>query len=142
MKTRKRICTAICLVLCIVTLFTLTTSAAYYNTYSTVTTLGNANSCYTVQGFASGSTYAYTIKINSDETKAIIYRTNMSTGSTSLMTNGDNGTSYCTYLGHANDMTLCTINDEYYMYVVTMRADSYGLVKFRYSGTTYYKVAN
>lgn len=142
MKLRKRTLSFIALFLCLVTVFSLTASAAYYNTYSTVTTLGNANSCYTVQGFASGSTYAYTIKINSDETKAIIYRTNMNDGSTTLMTNGDNGTSYLTYLGHANDMTLCTISDQYYMYIVTMRADSYGLVKLRYSGTTYYKVAN
>ena len=56
------------------------------------------------------------------------------------MTNGDRPT-YCT-TRHANDLTLCTINDQYYMYIVTMKTGSYSLVKLRYSGATYYKVGN
>ncbi|MBH5317589.1 hypothetical protein I6N90_07210 [Paenibacillus sp. GSMTC-2017] len=117
-------------------------SAAYYNTYTTVATLNNANSGYSAQGFAVGSTYTYSAKVNNDNTKAVIYRTNMSNGTTSLMTNGDNGTTYATYLGHANDLMLSTINGELYMFVITMNAGSMSLVKLKYVSNTYYKVGN
>lgn len=117
-------------------------SAAYYNTYTTVDTLGNPNSCYSTQAFGVGSTYAYSVKVNSDDTKASIYRTNMTDGSTTLMSNGDNGTTYTTALGHANDMALHSNDGNYYMFVVTMEAGSLSLVKLRYSGATYYKVGN
>ena len=119
-----------------------TAVAAYYNTYTTVATLGNPNSCYATQGFDAGSSYTYSVKINSDETKASIYRTTMSDGTTTLMTNGDNGTTYATYLGHANDLSLKTINSEYYMFIVTMNTGSMSLVKLKYVGTTFYKVGN
>lgn len=117
-------------------------AAAYYNTYTTVATLGNANSCYSTQGFAVGSTYTYSIKVNSDDTNAVIYRTRMSDGTTTLMTNGDNGTTYATYLGHANDIALSSNDGNYYMFVVTMKAGSMSLEKLKYVGTTYYKVGN
>ncbi|WNQ08865.1 hypothetical protein MJA45_14515 [Paenibacillus aurantius] len=123
-------------------LLPITASAAYYNTYTTMATLGNANDCYAAQGFAVGSSYTYSVKINGDDTKAVIYRTRMSDGTTTLMTNGDNGTTYNTYLGHANDMVLSTIDGEYYMFVITMKAGSMSLVKLKYVGTTYYKVGN
>lgn len=117
-------------------------STGYFNTYTTMATLGNANSCYAAQGFAVGSTYTYSVKINSGETAAVIYRTRMSDGSTTLMTNGDNGTSYATYLGHANDIALSSNDGNYYMFAVTMTAGSLSLVKLKYVGTTYYKVGN
>lgn len=117
-------------------------SAAYYNTYSTVATLGNANSCYSTQGFGVGSTYAYSVKVNSDNTKAVIYRTNMSDGTTTLMNNGDNGSTYTSHLGHANDVALHSNDGNYYMFVVTMEAGSTSLVKLKYVGTTYYKVGS
>ncbi len=119
-----------------------TASAAYYNTYTTAAFLSNAHSCYITQGFAVGSTYTYSIKINKEETRAVIYRTRMSDGNTTLMTNGDNGTTYATYLGHANDIALHSNNGNYYMFVVTMKAGSMSLVKLKYTGTTYYKVGN
>ena len=119
-----------------------TAGAAYYNTYTSVSLLNNAHSCYSTQGFAAGSTYTYSIKINSDETKAVIYRTRMSDGSTVLMTNGDQGTTYANYLGHANDIALHSNNGNYYMFVVTMKAGSMSLVKLKYTGATYYKEGN
>jgi len=119
-----------------------TTRAAYYNSYTTVATIPNSNGCYATQGFDTGSTYAYSAKINSDDTTAVIYRTNKSDGSTTLMTNGDTGNTYATYLGHANDLTLSSINGGTYMFVVTMNAGSLSLVKLQYSGATYYKVGN
>lgn len=123
-------------------LMPVTASAAYYNTYADVATLGNANGAYSAQGFGVGSTYTYSVKVNSDNTKAVIYRTKMSDGTTTLMTNGDNGTTYSTQLGHANDMALSTIDGNYYMFIVTMNAGSMSLVKLKYVGTSYYKVGN
>ncbi|WNQ10874.1 hypothetical protein MJA45_25175 [Paenibacillus aurantius] len=141
-KFRKRFILWTALVLSVAMLLPLTASAAYYNTYTDVATLGNANDCYVAQGFAVGSTYAYSVKINGDDTKAVIYRTNMSDGTTTLMTNGDSGTTYTASLGHANDMVLSTIDGEYYMFIVTMKAGSMSLVKLKYVGTTYYQVGN
>ncbi|TVY07934.1 hypothetical protein FPZ49_21465 [Paenibacillus cremeus] len=129
------------LLLCTV-MMPITASAAYYNTYTTVATLDNANGANAAEGFAVGSTYVYSVKVNSDETKADIYRTKMSDGTTTLMTNGDTGTTYATYLGHANDVVLSTLDGEFYMFVVTMNAGSMSLVKLKYVGTTYYKVGN
>lgn len=120
----------------------LTAQAAYYNTYTTVATIPNANDCYATQGFDTGSTYAYSAKVNSDNTKAVLYRTNRSDGTTTLMTNGDNGTTYATSFGHANDLTLSSINGGTYMFIVTMDTGSSSLVKLQYSGATYYKVGN
>lgn len=116
--------------------------AAYYNTYTTVATLPNANSCAQTQGFDTGSTYAYSVKISSDNARAILLRTKKSDGTTTLMTNGDNGTTYATYLAHANDLTLSSINGDTCMFVTTMTSGSLSLVKLLYSGSTYYKVGN
>ncbi|QBK14518.1 hypothetical protein AB849_003430 [Thermoactinomyces vulgaris] len=144
MKTgkMKRFLMFVVITLCVSILLPDTAGAAYYNTYTTVSLLGNANSCYAAQGFAVGSTYTYSIKINNDETKAVIYRTRMSDGTTTLMTNGDNGTTYANYLGHANDIALHSNNGNYYMFVVTMKAGSMSLVKLKYEGTKYYKAGN
>ncbi|CAG7598131.1 hypothetical protein PAESOLCIP111_00200 [Paenibacillus solanacearum] len=138
----SRFMLTVVLILSIVMMVPLTASAAYYNTYSTIATLGNANNCYSSQGFAVGSTYTYSIKINSDESKAVIYRTKMSDGSTTLMTNGDTSTTYATYLGHANDMVLSTIDGEFYMFILTTYAGNMSLVKLKYVGSTFYKVGN
>jgi hypothetical protein len=127
---------------CVGLLSPVAAEAAYYNTYTNVAALGNPNSCYSTQGFDAGSSYTYSVKINGDDTKASIYRTAMSDGTTTLMTNGDNGTTYITSLGHANDITLKTINGEYYIFVVTMKQGSLSFVKLKYVGTTYYKVGN
>lgn len=83
---------------------TITVTAAYYNTYSTVATIPNGNGCNRAQGFAVGSSYVYTAKCNDDESKQVIYRTKISDGSTTLMTNGKTSATYITSLGHANDM--------------------------------------
>lgn len=117
-------------------------STGYFNTYTTVATLGNANGCSIAEGYAVGSSYTYSVKINGDENKAVIYRTRMSDGTTTLMTNGDNSSTYATYLGHANDVVLSSTDGNYYMFIVTMKADSTSLVKLKYVGTTFYKVGN
>ncbi|MCQ6562160.1 hypothetical protein [Paenibacillus mendelii] len=138
----KRLTLSVVYLLCVSMLMPVIASAAYYNTYTDVAKLNNANSAYAAQGFAVGSSYTYSVKVNSDNTKAVIYRTKMSDGSTTLMTNGDNGKTYATYLGHANDVVLSTIDGDYYMFIVTMNAGSMSLVKLKYVGTKYYKVGN
>jgi hypothetical protein len=142
MGSMKRFTLFAAFFLCTAIMIPAIASAAYYNTYTTVATLDNANDCYVTQGFAVGSTYVYSVKVNSDDTKAVIYRTKMSDGTTTLMTNGDNGTTYATYLGHANDLALSTIDGSYYMFAVTMNPGSMSLVKLKYVGSTYYKVGN
>ncbi|TDF93750.1 hypothetical protein [Paenibacillus piri] len=142
MGPMKRFTLFVVFLLCTAMLIPITASAAYYNNYTTVATLNNANDCYAAQGFAVGSTYAYSVKVNSDNTKAVIYRTKMSDGTTTLMTNGDNGTTYASYLGHANDVVLSTIDGNYYMFVVTMNSGNMSLVKLKYVGTKYYKVGS
>ncbi|WP_223874563.1 hypothetical protein [Salinispora fenicalii] len=117
-------------------------SADYFNTYSTVASLGNAHSSYSTQAFGVGSTYVYSAKIQKGNTAAVIYRTKMSDGSTTLMTNGDSGQTYTSQLGHANDMALHSNNGSFYMFVVTMKAGSTSLVKLKYVGTTYYQVGS
>jgi hypothetical protein len=138
----KRLTFIIAVFLCMALMIPAVASAAYYNEYTTVATLNNANGCNTTQAFGVGSTYVYSVKINGDDTKANIWRTKKSDGTTTLMTNGDNSTTYNTYLGHANDMALFSNNDEYFMFVVTMKEGSLSLVKLKYVGTTYYKVGN
>jgi hypothetical protein len=120
----------------------LTACAAYYNTYTAVATLPNANSCASTQGFDTGSTYGYSIKVNGDNSRAVIFRTRKSDGATTLMTNGENGTTYATYLGHANDLTLSSINGGTYLFVTTMAAGDHSLVKLQYSGSTFNKAGN
>ena len=129
----------IAVVLCLVCLATTTAFAAYYNSYTKIATIPNGNGCNRAQGFTAGSTYLYSAKINDDESKQVIYRTRQDDGTTVLMTNGDTGTTYTTYLGHANDMVTANINGTNYLFVATMKFGEESLVKLRYSGTTYYK---
>ena len=116
--------------------------AAYYNQYETVAGIPSAHECTAAQGFAAGSTYLYSVKIGLDDTRSLIYRTNKNTGSTVIMTNGTDDLPYNAWLGHANDMTLVTIDGEYHLFVVTMTTEGAQLVKLRYSGATYYKVGS
>ncbi|GHJ48970.1 hypothetical protein Cs7R123_63120 [Catellatospora sp. TT07R-123] len=113
--------------------------AAYYNTYSDIASLPNTSCCTGVQGFAAGSTYLYSVKnhTNVDDVSAI-YRVHKTTGERVLMTNGTNGGTTNTWLGHANDMTIVDIDGEHHLFVVTMNATGAQLVKLRYDGTTYY----
>ncbi len=122
-------------------------NAAYYNTYTTVATLGDGNdgSYTTDEGFAVGTTYTYSIKLDgSSGSRAEIYRTDMSDGTTTLMTYSINGNSqdYITGLGHANDIALMSNGGNYYMYVVTMATTGASLVKLQYVGTTYTEVGS
>lgn len=118
--------------------------AAYYNTYSDVAGTPDASGATAAQGFAAGSTYLYSIKTRSSQNddRSVIYRVNKSTGARVVMKNGTNGSSYNTWLGHANDMTIVDIDGKHHFFVVTMRSSGAQLVKLRYDGTTYRKVGS
>ena len=112
---------------------TTTTKHKYYNTYSTVSTISDRNSCSAMQGMAVGSTYLYTVKINGDDSRAIVSKTSRKTGKiTNLKTKA--GATYLTYLGHANDMDVATINGKSNLYVATMKTGSNSIVRLEVDG--------
>lgn len=113
--------------------------AAYYNTYSDIASTPNTSCCTGAQGFAAGSTYLYSIKNHTNyDDVSVIYRVHKTTGERVLMTNGTNGGTTNTWLGHGNDMTIVDIDSQHHLFVVTMNATGAQLVKLRYDGTTYY----
>lgn len=126
------------LVLAISLFSTSTASAAYYNTYTTKTLINN--STYTMsEGFAVGSTYAYTAKLNGSGTQAILIKTNLGTGENFTLTDSGTGKAYATYLGHANDMAVCTIDSKSNLFIVD--SDSNKLVKVKVDGRKFSKEA-
>ena len=116
--------------------------AAYYNEYETIAGIPTAHECTAAQAFGAGTTYLYSVKIGRDDTRALIYRTNRNTGSTVIMTNGTDDSPYNSWLGHANDLAVLSLDGDYHLFVVTMTTEGAQLVKLHYSGTTYYKVGS
>ena len=117
-------------------------NAAYYNEYSDVAATPNVSSTTAVQAFAAGSTYLYSVKTGLDDTRAVIYRVNKSSGARTVMTNATSGSSYNTWLGHANAMTMVDIAGVHHLFVVTMKGSGAQLVKLKYDGTRYWKVGS
>jgi hypothetical protein len=144
MRVSTRLAIVVALVSGLVGLTTPTATAAYYNTYSDVASTPDASGATAAQGFAAGSTYLYSIKTRSsnNDDRSVIYRVNKSTGARVVMKNASNGSSYNTWLGHANDMTIVDIDGKHHFFVVTMRSSGAQLVKLRYDGTTYRKVGS
>ncbi len=122
--------------------FIVPVGAAYYNTYSDVASIPDVNGCPSMQGMAVGSKWLYTAKTSTDNSKAVIYKTNKDTGARTLLTNSATGNTYATYLGHANDMCVTKIGDYSNLFVVTMKENSKALVQLKVDGSKYKKVAN
>jgi hypothetical protein len=140
---QKYITVFLAIILCTTMIMPVMASAAHYNAYSTIANLPNANGCLSTQGFSTGSVYAYSIKVRGvDDSRAIIYRTNMNDGTTTLMTNGDTGLTYTTDLGHASTLETRGINGVTYMFVSTLKGGNMNIVKLRHDGATYYKVGS
>ncbi len=118
--------------------FAFTFAASHYTTYSTPANI-NKSGYVSCQGFAVGSTYAYSAKLNNNESRAVLFRTNMNTGDTKQLRNGDNSTEYATYLGHANDMTVCSLNGKSHLFVTTMKEAANNLVKVKIDGDKFKK---
>jgi len=101
------------------------------------------------QGMAADENYVYSLKTPSGgHNDAIIYRTDIHTGSTIALVNGDN-TSTCVLngLGHGNDMAAVVHNGKTYLYVTTMyhvghaEYSAHTIWKLEVSGNTVRRVA-
>lgn len=138
MKTASRRVFALCLCLLIAATVAVPANAAtvgYFNTYSEIDTIKDKNGCTGMQGLAVGSTYLYSVKIKSDESRATLFKTNRKTGKTVTLTNAADGKSYFTYLGHANDMDVCRLNGYSNLFIATMKAGSNSLVRLKVNGS-------
>ncbi|NUT33974.1 MAG: hypothetical protein HOV79_12960 [Hamadaea sp.] len=139
MRFGRRLTLVAGLVLSLLALSGQPANAAYFNTYTDIASTPNTSCCTGVQGFAAGATYLYSVKNHTNyDDLAVIYRVNKTTGERVLMTNGTNGGTTNTWLGHANDMTIVDIDAQHHLFVVTMESTGAQLVKLRYSGATYY----
>ena len=68
---------------------------SFYGDYTDVAKIKNySSSCPGMQGLAVGSQYLYTIKINSDDTLAVISKTDKDTGKTIGNEEGEGQTSF------------------------------------------------
>lgn len=110
-------------------------STGYFNTYTDVCSINNTK--YTTsQGFATGTKYAYSAKINGkDGDRAMLFRIDMSSKKTVKLINGDETDSKTnTYMGHANDMTVYSKNNIDYLFIATSTDK---LIKVRIDGDKY-----
>ena len=90
----------------------------YDDDFETIAKVGEANSCYSAQGFAAGDAYLYAAQIGDDDARAVIHRVERDTGDRELMEHGETGMSYFTNLGHCNDMDWAVIDGVEYLYVL------------------------
>lgn len=114
----------------------------YYNTYGTVNKIYNKGSCPSMQGLAVGTTYLYTVKIDSDtNANAFISMTHKDTGETTTLINSATGDYYFDYLGHANDMEVWGIGGYSNIFVTTTNKGSESIVRLQRDGSYLTKVA-
>ena len=90
---------------------------------------------------AVGSGWLYTVKINGNDTKAVISKTNKSTGATTNLKTSS-GASTFNYLGHANDMDVASVNGKSNLYIATMKVGAGGLVRMEVDGSKITKKAS
>lgn len=100
--------------------------------YTTLSKVGEANSCYSTQGMAVNDSYVYSAQIGDGDARSVIYRVDKSTGATSLMKDASTNLTYFTNLGHANAMDIAVVNGVEYLCILT---DS-KISLFAISGTT------
>lgn len=142
MRSIGRLLAAMAIAIAIVFSTTQPAHAAYYNEYTTIALTPDTGSYTQAAAFAAGSTYLYSVKKQSSDQRAIIYRVNKDTGATTVMTNTKAKSSVIAGLGHANDMTIVDIAGAHHLFVVTLEKSGYQVVKLRYSGTDYESVAS
>lgn len=127
-------------------------NAVTYTTYTTVAPIVASNGITGLQGFAAGSTWLYSISIDSNGPNgSMIRRINKDTGAVSVMQNVQKPAAPIStnpWLGHANDMALANYVDaegtEGHMFVLTGDGSATGaqLVKLGYTGNTYKRQAS
>ena len=142
MKTALKRLFALCLCCVMVATVVVPVSATtgFYDSCSTVAANKDREGCGSMQGMAVGSTYMYTAKINSAETKAILSKTNRKTGAVTALKDASTGKGYFTYLGHANGMDVCSLDGSSNLFVATVLTGSNSLVRLKVSGSKATKV--
>jgi hypothetical protein len=120
----------------------ITCDAAIYKSYSGIKAVADVNGCTHMQGFAVGSGYLYTAKVNSNDTKATISKINKSTGELFNLTYTPTGKTYVDFLGHANGMALASIGGKSNLYVATKKVGTYSLVRLTVDGRKFTKAGN
>ena len=114
----------------------------FYGDYTDARKVYDSNSCPSMQGLAVGSQYLYTIKIKTDNSRAVITRTDKDTGSYTTLTDASTGYSYLTGLDHANDMAVWGIDSKSHLFIGTTLQGSNAIIRYRVNGTTLEKVAS
>ena len=117
-------------------------ASAFYGEYTDVAKIYDYGSCPGMQGLAVGSQMLYTVKVNSNDTQAVIKMTDKDTGETTTLYNADAGSYYFTYLDHANDMDVWGIDGYSNLFVATTKQGADGIVRLKRSGDSLYKVAS
>ena len=115
---------------------------AFYGDYTDAGKVYDYGSCPSMQGLAVGSQMLYTVKIGSNDTKAVISMTDKDTGTTTRLYNSDAGSYYFDYLGHANDMDVWGIDGYSHIFVTSTNEGSNAIVRLKRVGNTLTKVAS
>ena len=149
MKKRK-ILSVISVVLCLVSLFTMTGEAAARTNFGTYVDkyipTPDVSICPSTQGFATGSKYLYSVKIDNLDSRAVIYRANKDGQSEAeILRNADENNGYYAYgLGHANDMCVTSVNGKSRLYITTSTDkfnNKYDIAVLEITGNTYKCIA-
>ena len=117
-------------------------ASEFYGNYTDVANIVDYGSCGIMQGMAVGSQKLYTVKINSDDTQAVIYMTDKDSGDTVKLYNSDASSYYFTNLGHANDMDVWGFDSKSHLFVATTKKGSNAIVRLKRDGTNLTKVAS
>ena len=103
---------------------------------TTLSKVGENNSCYSTQGMAVSDNYVYSAQIGDNDARSVIYRVDKTTGTTVLMKNGSTNLTYFTNMGHANCMDIAVVNGVEYLCVLLLNSPK--IILFRISDTTLY----
>ncbi|MBE6985078.1 MAG: hypothetical protein E7434_05615 [Ruminococcaceae bacterium] len=94
----------------------------------------NSGSCTAMQAMAVSGNDIYSVKIATDNSEAILYRTDRKNGATVAMT--VDGAAYAKNLYHANDMCAAEVNGETYLFIATLHSGEKGVVCLKISAST------
>ncbi len=108
-------------------------SQPYTGYYNLSLGVVNRGSCTAMQGMAVSGDYIYSVKIATDNSAAILYRTDRKNGATVAVT--VDGATYANDLYHANDMCAAEVNGVTYLFVATLHSGSKGVICLKISGT-------
>ncbi len=108
----------------------------YYDAWSSIP---HYSDCTAMQGMAVLGDYIYSLKKNSGDTNAAIFRTSRFGTETEQMT--IDGAASANYLGHGNDMCAAQVGSESYLFVATMKSSVGALACFKISDNALTKVA-